>query len=305
MKYLTLLLSLTLIACSCAARVDIDWSQVRPIEEFDHYRARLSSNIHHPSVAANPNRRIVNGQEATPGQFPYQVALLGQFNQGVGLCGGSIITNNYVLTAAHCVHSGTNSNNPIVSGVAIVGAHNRMIEEPSQQRITFTSAGIVGHPGYDLFTFRHDIAVIRLDEPIVYTDRVQPIRLPARSDTRSFAGFIGTVSGYGVYDTANPGLSDVLNYVANPVMTNADCIAQWTPQLVEDQNICHSGDGGRAACNSDSGGPLTVPDGGSLLVGVVAFGSGTGCDSGIATVFMRVSYYLEWIEANSDFVADP
>uniref|UniRef100_A0AAG5DCZ3 Peptidase S1 domain-containing protein n=1 Tax=Anopheles atroparvus TaxID=41427 RepID=A0AAG5DCZ3_ANOAO len=305
MKYLSVVLCLALVSCSYAAWVDIDWSQVRPIEEFDHYRARLLVSQNAVSRPTSPNRRVVNGQEASPGQFPYQVALLGEFNLGIGLCGASVITQNYVLTAAHCVHSGTSSNTPIVGGVAIMGAHNRIEEEPSQQRITFTSSGIIGHPGYDLFTVRHDIAVVRLDEPIQYTDRIQPIRLPARSDTRLFAGFIGTVSGFGIYDTANPRLSDVLNYAANPVMTNADCLAQWSPELIEDQNICHSGDGGRAACNSDSGGPLTVQDNGSLLVGVVSFGSATGCDSGIPTVYMRVSYYLGWIEANSDFVADP
>ncbi|KFB40341.1 AGAP002432-PA-like protein [Anopheles sinensis] len=304
MKCLCVILLFTLVSTSCAAGIDIDWSRVRPIEEFPHFKAAIPTPLKNRSGPSTPNRRVVNGQEATPGQFPYQVALLGEFELGIGLCGATIITNNYILTAAHCAYNSPDSTVPIPGGVVIVGAHNRMIEEPSQQRITFTSAGIIGHPGYTLTNIRHDIAVIRLDEPIVYTDRVQPVRLPARSDTRSFAGFIGTVSGFGIYDTANPRLSDVLNYAANPVMTNADCLDQWPPEFIEDQNICHSGDGGRGACNSDSGGPLTVPDGGSLQVGVVSFGAG-GCDGGIPTVFMRVSYYLDWIEANSDFVADP
>uniref|UniRef100_A0A8W7PUL3 Peptidase S1 domain-containing protein n=2 Tax=Anopheles coluzzii TaxID=1518534 RepID=A0A8W7PUL3_ANOCL len=286
----------------------IDWYQVRPIEEFDHIKAHLPINLRTPTTTQNaPNRRIVNGQEARPGQFPYQVALLGQFNAGVGLCGASIITQRYVLTAAHCVYTGVDASAPVANGTAILGAHNRMIEEPSQQRITFSSSGVIGHPGYDLFDVRNDIAVVRLDELIVYTDRIQPIRLPSRSDTRTFAGLMGTVSGYGIYSTANPALSDVLNYVLNPVMTNADCRAGWSgfEWLIEAQNICQSGDGGRAACNSDSGGPLTVQDSGeSLQVGVVSFGSSGGCDNGVPTVFARVTYYLEWIEANSDFTPD-
>uniref|UniRef100_A0A182P231 Peptidase S1 domain-containing protein n=1 Tax=Anopheles epiroticus TaxID=199890 RepID=A0A182P231_9DIPT len=287
---------------------EIDWTEVRPIEEFDHIKAHLPIRLRSPAAESNsPNRRIVNGQEARPGQFPYQVALLGQFNTGVGLCGASIITQFYVLTAAHCVYTGTDASNPVANGTAILGAQNRIIEEPSQQRITFSASGVIGHPGYDLFTVRDDIAVVRLDEPIVYTDRIQPIRLPARSDTRTFAGLMGTVSGFGVYSVANPGLSDVLNYVLNPIITNADCrskkgTVQW---LIEDQNICQSGDGGRGACNSDSGGPLTVQDNGeSLQVGVVSFGSAGGCDDGIPTVFARLTYYLEWIEANSDFTPD-
>uniref|UniRef100_A0A182QL59 Peptidase S1 domain-containing protein n=1 Tax=Anopheles farauti TaxID=69004 RepID=A0A182QL59_9DIPT len=286
------------------AATSIDWTQVRPIEEFEHVRAYLPAKS---SSNSTPNRRVVNGQEASPGQFPYQVALLGQFPTGVGLCGASVLTQNYVLTAAHCVYTSPNTDSPIVGGTAILGAHNRMVEEPSQQRIPFTSAGIIGHPGYTLTDVRNDIAVVRLDEPIVFTERIQPIRLPARSDTRSFAGLIGTVSGFGIYSTANPALSDVLNYALNPVITNADCLAGWNgaTQLIQEQNICQSGDGGRSACNSDSGGPLSVQDNGaSLLVGVVSFGSSGGCDDGMPTVFARVSYYLDWIEQNSDFVPD-
>uniref|UniRef100_A0A182RTW8 Peptidase S1 domain-containing protein n=1 Tax=Anopheles funestus TaxID=62324 RepID=A0A182RTW8_ANOFN len=310
MKYtVTFSVTTLLVAVLCGVsalptKIDIDWSQVRPIEEFDHVKAHLPVNRNSPGT---PQRRIVNGQEANPGQFPYQVALLGQFEGGIGLCGASIITQNYILTAAHCVYSSTNADNPIAGGTAILGAQNRMVEEPSQQRISFTSSGIIGHPGYELMNIRNDIAVVRLDEPIVYTERIQPIRLPARSDTRTFAGLIGTVSGFGVYSVAAPALSDVLNYVFNPIITNADCLAQWNgvEELIQAQNICQSGDGGRSACNSDSGGPLTVQDNAeSLLVGVVSFGSSGGCDDGIPTVFARVSYYLGWIEDNSDFVAD-
>uniref|UniRef100_A0A182JMI8 Uncharacterized protein n=1 Tax=Anopheles atroparvus TaxID=41427 RepID=A0A182JMI8_ANOAO len=304
MKCLSVILLFVLVSASCAAWVDIDWSKVRPVEEFDHYRAHLPTSRKQSVHPASPNRRVVNGQEASPGQFPYQVALLGDFIIGIGICGATVITQNYVLTAAHCVYSSNDTTVPIVGGVAIMGAQNRIEEEPSQQRITFTSSGIIGHPDYNLFNIRHDIALVRLDEPIQYTDRIQPVRLPARSDTRLFAGFIGTVSGFGIYDTANPRPSDVLNYAANPVMTNADCLAQWGPELIEDQNICQSGDGGRTACNSDSGGPMTVQDNGSLQVGIVSFGD-AACDGRLPSVYMRVSYYLEWIEANSDFVADP
>lgn len=79
-------LILTVLAVASAEWIDIDWSQVRPIEEFDHYWTRLPQelqflrNIH-------PSARVTNGAEATPGQFPYQIALLSQFLLGTGLCG--------------------------------------------------------------------------------------------------------------------------------------------------------------------------------------------------------------------------
>uniref|UniRef100_A0A182SZI9 Peptidase S1 domain-containing protein n=1 Tax=Anopheles maculatus TaxID=74869 RepID=A0A182SZI9_9DIPT len=290
-----------LVALFAAASADIDWSKVRPIEDFDHYWARLPAEMQIYRYA-RPSHRVTNGQEATPGQFPYQIALLSNFAGGTGLCGGSVLTNNYILTAAHCVLSGTT---PATGGTAIIGAHNRNVEEPSQQRIAFSTAGIVAHPAYTPTNIRNDVAVVRLNSPIVFNDRVQPARLPARSDTRQFGGFTGTVSGFGRTSDASQATSPVVMFTSNPVMTNADCIASWNAVLIEPQNVCMHGEGGRSACNGDSGGPLAVQDGGSLQIGIVSFGSAAGCSIGMPSVYARVSFFLGWIEANSDFTAAP
>ncbi|ETN60289.1 brachyurin [Anopheles darlingi] len=291
-----------LFAVVSAKWIDIDWSKVRPIEEFDHYWARLPAEMQ-IYRHARPSPRIIGGQEASPGQFPYQVALLGEFALGIGVCGGSILTNLYVLTAAHCIVEGP-LNEPIPGGIAIIGAQNRMEAEPSQQRIPYEPSGIVAHPQYTLTNIRNDIGVVRLNSPITFNDLVQPVRLPARSDTRQFGGLIGTVSGFGLTSDSSTSPSDVLMYTSNPVMTNADCLPYYNSVLIEPQNVCLSSAGGRNVCNSDSGGPLTVQDDGSLQIGVVSFGM-AGCENNIPSVYARVTYYLEWIEANSDFVANP
>ncbi|XP_041769507.1 brachyurin-like [Anopheles merus] len=296
----TFALLVALFAIASAEWIDIDWSQVRPIEEFDHYWARLPAELQIYRTKL-PSHRIVNGQEATPGQFPYQIALLSNFPTGTGLCGGSVLTNNYILTAAHCVISGAST--LALGGTAIIGAHNRDAAEPSQQRIAFSTAGIRAHPGYTLTNIRNDIAVVRLNSPITFTDRIQPARLPARSDTRQFGGFTGTVSGFGRTSDASQATSSVVMFTTNPVLTNADCIAQWNAVVIEPQNVCLSGAGGRSSCNGDSGGPLAVQDGGSLQIGVVSFGSAAGCAIGMPSVYARVSFFLDFIEANSDFVA--
>uniref|UniRef100_A0A182MPM4 Peptidase S1 domain-containing protein n=1 Tax=Anopheles culicifacies TaxID=139723 RepID=A0A182MPM4_9DIPT len=268
----TFVLLVGLLAVASAEWIDIDWSQVRPIDEFDHYWARLPAEmqIYRKLI---PTHRVVNGQEATPGQFPYQIALLSNFATGTGLCGGSVLTNNYILTAAHC-------------------------------RIAFSTAGIRAHPGYTPTNIRNDIAVVRLNSPITFTDRIQPARLPARSDTRQFGGMTGTVSGFG-RTTDTGATSPVVMFTSNPVMTNADCIARWNTAVIQPQNVCMSGDGGRSACNGDSGGPLAVQDGGSLQIGVVSFGSAAGCSIGMPSVYARVSFFLDFIEVNSDFTAAP
>ncbi|KFB45036.1 AGAP005669-PA-like protein [Anopheles sinensis] len=296
----TFALLVGLLAVASAEWIDIDWSKVRPIEEFDHYWARLPAELQ-IYRHMRPSARIVNGQEATPGQFPYQIALISEFIITSGLCGGSVLTNNYILTAAHCV-VGT-AGILATGGTAIIGAHNRDIQEASQQRIRFSGPGVIPHPQYDSTNLRNDIAVVRLDSPITFNDRVQPARLPARSDTRQFGGVLGTVSGFGRTSDASTATSSVVMYTTNPVMTNADCIAQWNTVLIQPQNVCMSGANGRSACNGDSGGPLAVQDGGSLQIGIVSFGSAAGCSIGMPSVYARVSFFLDFIEANSDFVA--
>ncbi|ETN67337.1 serine protease [Anopheles darlingi] len=280
--------------------IDIDWSQVKPVEEFDHYWTRLPAEWQ-VYRNANPLRRIVNGVEALPGQFPYQVALLSNIGTGTSLCGATVITNNYILTAAHCVVGGGGA--VAQSGTAILGAHNRLNEEETQQRIGFTQAGVAVHPGYDSSTIRNDIATVRLNSPAQFNDRVQPIRLPARADGRDFAGLEGTASGFGRTSDASTATSPVVMFTRNPILSNADCNTSWSTALVQDQNVCLSAVGGRSPCNGDSGGPLAVQDGGSSLeVGIASFVSAAGCASGAPSVWVRVSFFRDWIEQNSDYV---
>uniref|UniRef100_A0A182TAL9 Peptidase S1 domain-containing protein n=1 Tax=Anopheles maculatus TaxID=74869 RepID=A0A182TAL9_9DIPT len=175
---------------------DVDWSKVRSIDEFDHYWARLPPELQlYRNSEPGPASRIANGFLATPGQFPYHVVLLAEFTLGTGLCGGTVLTNSYILTAAHCVaeYYGIKAN----GGLAIMGAFDRTIVEPEQQRIRFEMAGITIHPQYSYVNVRNDVAIVLLNTPMSYTGRIQPTRLPVPSDLRTFAGVQGTVIGYG------------------------------------------------------------------------------------------------------------
>ncbi|KXJ80487.1 hypothetical protein RP20_CCG024819 [Aedes albopictus] len=293
MKRIAVVFLIALVTAAIAS--DIDWSKVRPIEEFDHYWARLPEELQYLRYSV-PSARVTNGREANPGQFPYQVALVISFNQGSGLCGGSIISNDYILTAAHCVQGAS-------GGTALVGAHNRLNNEPSQQSIVFELSGITIHPDYTANTIRNDVATIRLTNSIVFNDRVQPIRLPSPTDARTFSGRIATVSGFGRTSDDSPYTSAVVQFASNPIITFANCLDQWNNAMhvIQTQNICLSGYGGRSSCNGDSGGPLTVQeDGESLQVGVVSFGSSAGCAIGRPSVYARVTHFLDWILENSD-----
>ncbi|XP_053662965.1 brachyurin-like [Anopheles marshallii] len=291
-----------LLAVVGAEWIEIDWPSVRPIEEFDHYWDRLPAELQVYRTMRG-SHRITNGQEATPGQFPYQIALLIDFSQGTALCGGSVLTRNFILTAAHCVVE--KASTLAMGGVAIMGVHNRTAREDSQQRIRFTSSGIRRHPQFNSTSLRNDIAIVRLDSSMSFTARIQPIRLPARSDVRLFGGYIGTVSGFGRTSDTSWSISAVLRYTTNAIMTNTECVTQWSYDTISNQNLCMWGTGGRSTCNGDSGGPLAIQDGDPIQIGVVSFVSARGCTVGKPSVYTRVSSYVDWIEVNSDYVGRP
>uniref|UniRef100_A0A182P240 Peptidase S1 domain-containing protein n=1 Tax=Anopheles epiroticus TaxID=199890 RepID=A0A182P240_9DIPT len=280
----------------------VDWTRVQPVEELDHYWARLPAELQiYRNDTFRPAARITNGLEARSGQFPYQALLLTEFGMLTIMCGGSVLTQNFILTAAHCVM--LDQTTKATGGMVILGAHNRLEVEPTQQRIRFGTGGVMVHPWYAASNHRYDVAVVRLNTPLRYTSYVQPVRLPGRNDQRQFDGLIGTVSGFGRTSDVGGSFASILQYTVNTIMSNSACIGVWGSVLIEPHNMCLTGDGGRAACTGDSGGPLTINESGQTIqVGVTSFGSANGCTSGMPTVYGRITYFLDWIRANSDYV---
>ncbi|XP_058055322.1 brachyurin-like [Anopheles bellator] len=301
-------LAVLAFACAVLATDDIDWSKVRPMSRMPQFWRRLPKDILKQYLAemrtmpanTRANSRIVNGEIAAEGQFAYQIAMLSNFAAGTGLCGGSVLSQNYVLTAAHCVEDAT-------GGLVIYGAHDRTnAAEPSQVRIAFEASGINLHPNWNPALIRYDIATVRVVSPVTFTARIQPVTLPTLSDVGTdFAGFIGTVSGFGRFSDSIAEASTVLRYVSNPIQTNLACSIRF-PGVVQPENICLSGDGGRGACQGDSGGPLTIQRGGTTVqLGVVSFGLALGCELNWPSVFARTTSFLTWIAANSDVTLLP
>lgn len=134
---------------------------------------------------ARPAERIVGGQTAQPGQFPYIVSLriVSEIMDPFHNCGGSILNERWVLTAAHCVEFGAELTR------IVVGAHH-LLEDGIEHRVH----RIFVHPGYDAETLSDDIALIELAEPIEFGERVQPVEL-----IEDFvpAGERATIAGWG------------------------------------------------------------------------------------------------------------
>lgn len=248
-------------------------------------------------ASANPDRsgRIVNGDEATPHQFPYQVAVLSHSATGAGLCGGSVISATAVLTAAHCANAAT------VRFELICGAHNRLLQEANQQRRNVDRSGWTQHPSYNPNNLANDVAVIRFPtQPLILNQFVQIIWL-AHDDSELFVGEPVHVSGFGRYSDSSNAASDVLRWTVKTIVTNNACRLRF-PTLVQASTICAIGDDqiNNAVCNGDSGGPLAIRrDGRSVQVGVVSFGSPLGCERGVPDGYARVTSFYPWIRATA------
>ncbi|KAI4465915.1 chymotrypsin-related [Holotrichia oblita] len=234
--------------------------------------------------------RIIDGQPAIVGQFPWQVAVFFQVGTGTFFCGGSILSNNWILTAAHCA-LGASQFTLYFGGITLDN-----FESGREQRVTTTA---IVHPGYSSATLNNDIALIRIDNPIQFNDRIQPISMPARGDVTG-AGVTVTVSGWGRTSDTIPSISNILNYVSLTTISNAQCAAVYGSQVIISSTICAVGNPHHSTCNGDSGGPLIDVSGGSLRqVGVVSFVSSAGCASGHPSGYVRTESFLDWIAQNT------
>jgi len=246
--------------------------------------------IEGPPAAAED--RIVGGVEASPNQWPWQVAL---FVDNAWFCGGSLISDTHVLTAAHCVEGATYFD-------IMAGAHNvRASSEP--HRVEITSYNGFTHENWNGADLSNDVALIELPSPITFNDYIRPACLPAKGDTAD-AGELVTATGWGKPSDSAGGISPVLRMVSDlPVITNQECNAIYG--IVGPGVVCISTSGGKGTCNGDSGGPLNMKAGMKAAgqkwnhVGVVSFGASAGCEVGYPAGFSRTEYYLDWIATNT------
>ncbi|KRT84993.1 Trypsin, partial [Oryctes borbonicus] len=216
-----------------------------------------------------------------------QVGILIQVGNNNFFCGGSLISNTFVLTAAHCVDGG--------NAVEVrLGAHEiNSNTEPTQVRI-LASAWVL-HPQWDASLIRNDVALIQLSQPAPISENIRPVNLPTRAEAgNTFAGAAGRISGWGLDSDSATAISPVLREVQVNVISNLLCNIQFLG-MIQPTNICTSGAGGRGACSGDSGGPLVVDN---RQAGIVSFGLALGCEIGWPSAFARVTSFLDWIDQN-------
>ncbi|XP_068150079.1 trypsin-1 [Drosophila tropicalis] len=236
-----------------------------------------------------PNvNRIVGGTQVRTNKYPW----IAQIIRGTFLfCGGTLINDRYVLTAAHCVH-----------GMDMNGVSVRLLQldrSSTHLGITRAVAFANAHAGYNPVTLVHDIALLRLAQPVALVDVMRPICLPSNF-LQNFDFQKAIVAGWGLSQEGGS-TSSVLQETTVPIITNAQCRATSYRSMIVDTMLCagYVRSGGRDACQGDSGGPLIVRDQRIFRqAGVVSFGY--GCAKPDAPgVYTRTSRYLDWIAANT------
>ncbi|XP_052895683.1 collagenase-like [Anopheles moucheti] len=232
-------------------------------------------------LVADSNPLATDGYKVYPGQFPYhaQLYVIPQSSGPTLLYVGSLITPNYILTV-------TPSRNLNTYGYAILGFDDGSSEE-TQQRINYSQGGLQLHP-------TRDIATVRLDHPVTFTQFVQPIRLPSLSDTRTYEMMEGTIISRRLLTS---------RYLRNQIMSIADCQKEHPDRVIYSNHICTNTYVGGLFCNSVFGSGLIVEDeNGPILVG--ALFSYNLCEYTYPLVYERLSEHRDWISMNSDYVFD-
>ncbi|XP_023209481.1 serine proteinase stubble-like [Centruroides sculpturatus] len=241
--------------------------------------------------------KVVGGSDAAFGSWPWQVSIRkvrGSYGfASTHRCGGVILNRLWIATAAHCVEDLYPSRMRIRVGEHDFGSTNEPFPEMEKN-----VGGKVLHPGYNVFTYEHDLALVRLTDPLVFRPHVFPICLPSTDD--AFAGREAVITGWGRLREGGI-LPSVLQEVRVPIISNQRCREMFRQagklEVVPETFLCAGfAEGGRDSCQGDSGGPLQIKDddGKWILAGIISWGVGCA-QPNMPGVCVRITKYRDWI----------
>ncbi|XP_075224751.1 uncharacterized protein LOC142326279 isoform X1 [Lycorma delicatula] len=285
----------------CPARQVCCRRPLAPPLQQPHYRP-------HPPTCGQRNTQGINGRIKNPvyvdgdsefGEYPWQVAILKKDPQeSVYVCGGTLIDNLHIITAAHCVKS--------------YGAHDlrvRLGEWDVNHDVEFYPyierdvQNVFIHPEFYAGTLYNDLAVIRIDRAVDFTQspHISPACLP--EPYTDYSGQRCWTTGWGKDAFGDYGkYQNILKEVDVPIVSFQQCQLQLQQTRLGYEFklhpgfVCAGGEEGKDACKGDGGGPMVCERNGSWqVVGVVSWGIGCG-QYGVPGVYVKVAHYLDWIK---------
>ncbi|XP_008851827.1 coagulation factor XI isoform X1 [Nannospalax galili] len=232
--------------------------------------------------------RIVGGTASVHGEWPWQVSLHTTSPTQRHLCGGSIIGNQWILTAAHCLHG--------VESPKILHVYSGVINqsEINEDTTFFGVQEIIIHEEYKMAESGYDIALLKLESTMNYTDSQRPICLPSKGD-RNVLYTECWVTGWG-YRKVRDKIQNTLQKARIPLVSNEECQTRYRGHKITSKMICAGyKEGGKDACKGDSGGPLSCKHNEVWhLVGITSWGEGCG-QKERPGIYTNVVKYVDWI----------
>ncbi|XP_065347834.1 brachyurin-like [Cloeon dipterum] len=240
----------------------------------------------HSANSVHLGSRIVGGEESTPGAYPWQVFVEGVANgQAISGCGGTIISDRHVLTAAQCFDGAQ------IARMYFGSFNITASDEPN--RVLMETSDFTTHPDFNS-VYDNDIAVITLPRTLELNEFIAVANLPSGADIESdFIGTEGLLAGWGSPDGTNS-LSPTLRFTRNTVIEKVDCEAHYGVDWMGPGKLCIETQDLNGPCYGDAGSGL-IRESDKTIIGTFSFLDTRGCLDGFAVGFIRVGQFVDWI----------
>ncbi|XP_053556826.1 coagulation factor XI [Bombina bombina] len=251
-------------------------------------KTKTASGCGQPADLAN---RIVGGTNSSLGEWPWQVSMHLKFTTTYKkhTCGGSIINNQWILTAAHCVSAPLN--NPSVWNIY---AGIVKLSDITQSTPFYEVERIITHSLYNGAENGTDIALLKLKTAITFNEKQQAICLPPNQTPLQIPKTCW-ITGWGYIEEYGKA-TNILQKAEVPPISTEECQASYDQNSITNQVVCAGYKHGQVdACKGDSGGPLTCEiDKVWYLIGITSWGEGCA-RPGKPGVYTKVSEFTNWI----------